>query len=174
MKWRNPAGLRKDSAAYSRSTVSSGSSRQCAMPYSAAMSLSSKHRSCSRPASGGRGAPANARSIASSVSCVRSATPAILTAAAAAPLRFPTVRQEHDFDWLVVGSGFGGSVAALRLSEKGHRVAVMECGRRFGDDDLPRSTWDLRRYFYAPRLGMRGIFRLSTFRDVAVVSGAAA
>jgi len=82
------------------------------------------------------------------------------------------VRQDHDYDWLVIGSGFGGSVAALRLSEKGHRVAVLECGRRFGDDDLPRSTWDLRRYFYAPRLGMRGIFRLSTFRDVAVVSGA--
>jgi cholesterol oxidase len=82
------------------------------------------------------------------------------------------VRQDHDYDWLVIGSGFGGSVAALRLSEKGHRVAVLECGRRFGDDDLPRSTWDLRRYFYAPRLGLRGIFRLSTFRDVAVVSGA--
>ena len=82
------------------------------------------------------------------------------------------MRQDHDYDWLVIGSGFGGSVAALRLSEKGHRVAVLECGRRFGDDDLPRSTWDLRRYFYAPRLGMRGIFRLSTFRDVAVVSGA--
>jgi cholesterol oxidase len=82
------------------------------------------------------------------------------------------VRQAHDYDWLVIGSGFGGSVAALRLSEKGHRVALLECGRRFGDDDLPRSTWDLRRYFYAPRLGMRGIFRLSTFRDVSVVSGA--
>jgi len=82
------------------------------------------------------------------------------------------VRQDHDYDWLVIGSGFGGSVAALRLSEKGHRVAVLECGRRFGDDEMPRSTWDLRRYFYAPRLGMRGIFRLSTFRDVAVVSGA--
>jgi cholesterol oxidase len=82
------------------------------------------------------------------------------------------VRQEHDYDWLVIGSGFGGSVAALRLREKGHRVAVMECGRRFADDELPRSTWDLRRYFYAPRLGLRGIFRLSTFRDVAVVSGA--
>jgi cholesterol oxidase len=82
------------------------------------------------------------------------------------------VRQDHDYDWLVIGSGFGGSVAALRLREKGHRVGVLECGRRFGDDDLPRSTWDLRRYFYAPRLGMRGIFRLSTFRDVTVVSGA--
>ncbi len=82
------------------------------------------------------------------------------------------MHQEHDFDWLVVGSGFGGSVAALRLSEKGYRVGVLEAGRRFGDKDLPRSTWDLRRYFYAPKLGLRGIFRLSTFRDVAVVSGA--
>jgi cholesterol oxidase len=83
-----------------------------------------------------------------------------------------TVRQDHDFDWLVIGSGFGGSVAALRLREKGHRVGVLECGRRFADDELPRSTWDLRRYFFAPRLGLRGIFRLSTFRHVAIASGA--
>jgi cholesterol oxidase len=83
-----------------------------------------------------------------------------------------TGRQDRDFDWLVIGSGFGGSVAALRLAEKGYRVGVLECGRRFEDGDLPRSTWDVRRYFYAPRLGMRGIFRLSTFRDVTIVSGA--
>src|SRR5215213_6026887 len=76
-----------------------------------------------------------------------------------------------DYDWLVIGSGFGGSVSALRLAEKGYSVGVVECGRRFGDDDLPKSTWDLRRYFYAPRLGLRGIFRLSIFKDVAVVSG---
>jgi cholesterol oxidase len=80
--------------------------------------------------------------------------------------------QDHDFDWLVIGSGFGGSVSALRLSEKGYRVGVLECGRRFEDGDLPRSTWDLRRYFYAPRMGLHGIFRLSTFKDVSVVSGA--
>ena len=72
----------------------------------------------------------------------------------------------HDYDWLVIGSGFGGSVSALRLREKGYSVGVLECGRRFGDDDFPRSTWDVRRYFWAPRLGMRGIFRLSTFKDV--------
>ncbi|HEX2096224.1 MAG TPA: GMC family oxidoreductase [Solirubrobacterales bacterium] len=77
----------------------------------------------------------------------------------------------YDFDWVVVGSGFGGSVSALRLAEKGYSVAVIECGKRFGDKDFPRSTWDLRRYFWAPRLGLRGIFRLSTFKDVAVVSG---
>src|SRR3954454_14858330 len=78
----------------------------------------------------------------------------------------------YDFDWLVIGSGFGGSVSALRLAEKGHSVGVLECGRRFADDEFPKSTWDLRRYFWAPRLGMRGIFRMSTFKDVAVVSGA--
>jgi cholesterol oxidase len=77
-----------------------------------------------------------------------------------------------DYDWVVVGSGFGGSVSALRLTEKGYRVAVLECGRRFADSDFPRSTWDLRNYFWAPRLGLRGIFRMSTFKDVAIVSGA--
>jgi cholesterol oxidase len=76
-----------------------------------------------------------------------------------------------DYDWVVVGSGFGGSVSALRLREKGYSVGVLECGRRFSDADFPRSTWDLRRYFWAPRLGMRGIFRMSTFKDVAIVSG---
>jgi cholesterol oxidase len=76
-----------------------------------------------------------------------------------------------DYDWLVVGSGFGGSVSALRLREKGYSVGVLECGKRFSDDDFPKSTWDLRRYFWAPRLGMRGIFRMSTFKHVAIVSG---
>jgi len=79
--------------------------------------------------------------------------------------------RQFDYDWIVVGSGFGGSVSALRLAEKGYSVGVLECGRRFGDRDFPRSTWDTRRYFWAPRLGMRGIFRLTTFRDVSVVSG---
>ncbi len=78
---------------------------------------------------------------------------------------------QFDFDWIVVGSGFGGSVSALRLAEKGYSVAVLECGRRFRDEDFPKSTWDLRRYFWAPKLGLRGIFRLSPFKDVSVVSG---
>jgi cholesterol oxidase len=78
---------------------------------------------------------------------------------------------QFDVDWVVVGSGFGGSVSALRLAEKGYSVKVLECGKRFRDEDFPKSTWDLRRYFWAPRLGLKGIFRLTQFRDVAVVSG---
>ena len=76
-----------------------------------------------------------------------------------------------DCDWLVIGSGFGGAVSALRLSEKGHDVTVLECGRRFADDEFAKSTWDARRYWWMPRLGFKGIFRLSIFKDVAVVSG---
>ena len=82
------------------------------------------------------------------------------------------VHQDLDHDWLVVGYCFGGSVAALRLAEKGYRVGLIEAGRRITDDDMPRSTWDVKRYFWAPKLGLRGIFRLTLFRDVAVVSGA--
>jgi cholesterol oxidase len=77
----------------------------------------------------------------------------------------------YDYDWLVVGSGFGGSVAALRLAEKGYRVGVLECGRRFADADFARSAWNLRRYFWAPFIGLRGIFRMTLFKDVFIVSG---
>ncbi len=78
----------------------------------------------------------------------------------------------HDYDWLVIGSGFGGSVSALRLSEQGHRVAVLESGRSFADSEFPTSTWDARKYFFAPKLGMRGILRLTVFKDVFIGSGA--
>ena len=79
--------------------------------------------------------------------------------------------EAEDYDWIVVGSGFGGSVSALRLAEKGYSVGVIECGRRYEDEDFAKSTWRIRRYYWLPRLGMRGIFRLSTFRDILVVSG---
>ncbi len=77
----------------------------------------------------------------------------------------------HDYDWIVIGSGFGGSVGALRLAEKGYRVAVLECGRRFEDDDYARSTWNWRRFLWLPRLGLRGILRISLFKDVTILSG---
>ncbi len=78
----------------------------------------------------------------------------------------------RDVDVLVIGSGFGGSVAALRLTEKGYRVAVLEAGRRFGPDDFARTNWDLRRYLFMPRLGLYGIQRLSMLDDLVVLSGA--
>jgi cholesterol oxidase len=78
---------------------------------------------------------------------------------------------EFDYDWLVIGSGFGGSVSALRLAEKGYSVAVLECGRRFADADFAKQTADFRRYNWVPHLGMRGILRLNVFKDVFVLSG---
>lgn len=77
-----------------------------------------------------------------------------------------------DYDVIVVGSGFGGSVAALRLAEKGYRVAVVEAGRRFAPSDLPRTSWDLRRFIWAPALGCFGIQRLHFLRHVVVLAGA--
>jgi len=78
-----------------------------------------------------------------------------------------------DFDWLVIGSGFGGSVSALRLAEKGYRVGVLECGRRFDDEDFAENTWQLGRFLWAPALGLKGILRLAPFRDIFAASGSA-
>ena len=78
----------------------------------------------------------------------------------------------EDFDVVVVGSGFGGSTAALRLTEKGYRVAVLEAGRRFDETTLPKTSWRLRSFFFAPRLGLFGIQRISLLRNVMVLAGA--
>jgi len=75
-------------------------------------------------------------------------------------------------DVIVVGSGFGGSVTALRLAEKGYRVTVLEAGRRFTADTLPKTSWDLRKFVWAPRLGMTGMQRITWLKDVVILSGA--
>jgi cholesterol oxidase len=77
-----------------------------------------------------------------------------------------------DYDVVIVGSGFGGSVSALRLAEKGYRVGVLEAGRRFGPGTLPKTSWDLRNFLWAPRLGMKGIQRITLLKDVVVLSAA--
>jgi cholesterol oxidase len=79
---------------------------------------------------------------------------------------------ENDYDVLIIGSGFGGSVSALRLTEKGYRVGVIEAGRRFADADLPKTSWHVRDYLFAPSAGCYGIFRLTPLGNVVVLTGA--
>lgn len=90
----------------------------------------------------------------------------------ALPVTTSNTINEPGYDVLVVGSGFGGSVAALRLTEKGYRVGVLEAGRRFADDELAATSWDLRRYLWAPKLGCFGIQRIHLLSDVMVLAGA--
>ncbi|MFF5977756.1 GMC family oxidoreductase N-terminal domain-containing protein [Streptomyces olindensis] len=78
----------------------------------------------------------------------------------------------YDYDVIVVGSGFGGSVTALRLTEKGYKVGVLEAGRRFTRETLPRNSWDLKNYLWAPKLGMYGIQRIHLLGNVMVLAGA--
>lgn len=79
--------------------------------------------------------------------------------------------QEKEYDYIIIGSGFGGSVAALRLTQKGYRVAVIEMGRRFKPKDFPKSNWDSRRYLWMPLLGWRGILRFDIFRHLIALRG---
>ena len=81
--------------------------------------------------------------------------------------------RQYDFDFVIIGSGFGGSVSALRLAEKGYRVAVMEMGRRWTPQNLPRSSWYLHRWFWEPALALRGFFRMRYFRHVTILHGCA-
>ena len=76
------------------------------------------------------------------------------------------------FDVLVVGSGFGGSVAALRLTEKGYRVGVLEAGARFEDDDFAKTSFDTRRFLFRPEVGCYGIQRIDALKDCLILSGA--
>ncbi|MEV4192558.1 GMC family oxidoreductase [Streptomyces toxytricini] len=80
--------------------------------------------------------------------------------------------EPYDYDVIVIGSGFGGSVSALRLAEKGYRVGVLEAGRRFTRETLPRNSWDLRGYLWAPALGLYGIQRIHLLGNVMVLAGA--
>src|SRR5262245_46807366 len=77
-----------------------------------------------------------------------------------------------DYDVVIIGSGFGGSVAALRAAEKGYRVGVMEAGRRWNDEDIPKTNWDLKHYLWFPAAELYGIQRLEYLDDVLIVCGA--
>jgi cholesterol oxidase len=77
-----------------------------------------------------------------------------------------------DYDVLIIGSGFGGSVSALRLTEKGYRVGVLEAGRRYSDEDFAETSWDLRKFLWAPKLGCYGIQRIHPLKNVMILAGA--
>ncbi|HVH45737.1 MAG TPA: GMC family oxidoreductase [Labilithrix sp.] len=79
---------------------------------------------------------------------------------------------EFDFDFAIVGSGFGGSVSALRLAEKGYSVSVLEMGKRWTKDDFPHSSWNVRKYLWRPWLGMYGILQMTLVRDAFFIHGA--
>ena len=80
--------------------------------------------------------------------------------------------KERAFDIVVIGSGFGGSVSALRLTEKGYKVAIFEAGRRFDDGDFPKTSWRINKFLYFPKLGLKGIQRIHFLPDVLVLAGA--
>ena len=79
---------------------------------------------------------------------------------------------EPDYDVLIIGSGFGGSVSALRLTEKGYKVGVLEAGRRFADHEFAKTSWRLREFLWAPKLGCYGIQRIHLLRNVMILAGA--
>src|SRR3954464_14615319 len=76
-----------------------------------------------------------------------------------------------DYDFIIIGSGFGGSVSALRLAEKGYSVCILERGKRFEDSDFPKTNWDLKRYLWSPFLRCFGIQNMTLFKDVLILSG---
>src|SRR5690606_16396689 len=82
-----------------------------------------------------------------------------------------TPESHAHFDWIIIGSGFGGSVSALRLVEKGYRVLLIEKGRRFAAKDFAQTNWDLRNWMWMPQAGMRGIFQMSFFEHVTILHG---
>ncbi|MCX6574523.1 MAG: NAD(P)-binding protein [Candidatus Aminicenantes bacterium] len=79
--------------------------------------------------------------------------------------------EELVFDYLVVGSGFGGSVAAMRLAQKGYTVGIVEAGIRWHADEFPRRNWNLRKFLWLPSLGLYGIWRLRLLNGVFILAG---
>ena len=81
------------------------------------------------------------------------------------------ITKATDYDYVIVGSGFGGSVSALRLSQKGYKVLVIEKGKWYKDSTYAHSAWDIRRWLWLPLLGLRGIMKITVLRHITVYSG---
>ena len=75
------------------------------------------------------------------------------------------------YDYIIIGSGFGGSVSAMRLAEKGYSVLVLEKGKRYRSEDFPRTNWNLFKYLWVPGLRMFGFQKLSFFKEASILSG---
>jgi len=79
--------------------------------------------------------------------------------------------QKYNYDYIIIGSGFGGSVAALRLSEKGYKVLVLEKGKWWNQTDFPKSNWNIKRWLWLPFLKFYGFFKITFYRHVGILSG---
>ncbi len=81
------------------------------------------------------------------------------------------MKQQFDYDYVIIGSGFGGSVSALRLSEKGYKVLVIEKGKWYKKEDFPKTNWQLKKWLWLPIFKMFGILKMTIFRHATIISG---
>ena len=82
-----------------------------------------------------------------------------------------TLNKIHQYDYIIIGSGFGGSISALRLAEKGYKVLVIEKGKKYEVDDFPKSNWNLKKWIWLPSVGFYGIMKMTFYKHIGILSG---